>query len=220
MSRPYGLGLLVGIGAGLVLSSGTLLILYATGYGVTGTTALLSWLGLFTTGLGIALVLAPFVFPDPVETVIVERAPTPVPHSPTFTQATVHGRGPGTWTRYQPATSLEREWIIAACEFLLWARSLGSLGSPQHLKAGSVRNPNDWQEIIAPLIDHGAILPTQNGVLTRFAPEWDATRAFNAVIDGWVEFPERPAPRIVPFPAASATVDVELLSKAKADIAV
>lgn len=61
------MGLLAGIGTGLVLASGTLLTLYATGRGLHGTVAFLSWLGLFTTGFGLMLALAPWLFAEPQE---------------------------------------------------------------------------------------------------------------------------------------------------------
>lgn len=78
------MGLLAGIGTGLVLASGTLLGLYAFEHALHGVNGFLAWLGLFTTGFGLMLALAPWLFAEPKErsaapTQQQYAAPTPPP---------------------------------------------------------------------------------------------------------------------------------------------
>lgn len=211
MTRVYGLGLLAGVGLGLVLSSGTLLTLTARGYVWGVGFGITAWLGLFTCGLGIAMAAAPWIFPEPTEKAApVEThraAPASIPAAAPYDRVFNSTHGSAVERRYKPATATEAAWIDALSEFCLWVRDLQSLTGPAHQKAGVVANPNDWQDIIAPLVDHGAILPKRQGVETRWCAQWDATRAYNAVLAGYVKFPDRQPPKVKPFPTSTATID-------------
>jgi len=208
VNRVYGLGILSGVGLGLVTASGVLLSLYAKGYQWDLLTGLTAWAGLFTAGLGLMLALAPWIFQEPVEPLPYEPpvvAPVVIPAA--YERVFNSARGSGVERRYKPTTATEAAWIDALSEFCLWARDLQSLTGPAHQKAGVVANPNDWQDIIQPLVDHGAILPKRQGVETRWCAQWDATRAYNAILAGYVQFPDRQPPKVRPFPTSTATID-------------
>ncbi len=207
MNRVYGLGLLSGVGLGLVTASGLMLGLSASGFQWDTLTGIGAWLGLFTAGFGLMLALAPWVFPEPVEQAASAQPATPIPAQPQYDRVFNSARGSGVERRYKPATPNEGEWINAAADFLLWARQVGSLAGPAHVGV-SVQNPNDWQLIIAPLVDFGGVAPTQKGVVTRYAADYDATRLYNAVLAGWVQFPDTHPPKITPYSAQRMTVDV------------
>lgn len=211
MNRVYGLGLLAGVGLGLVTASGVMLGLYAKGFQWDTLTGIGAWLGLFTTGLGLMLTLAPWIFAEPAEYYPPEPVaarPTPAPVQRERIYNSAHGSA--IERRYKPTTTTEAAWIDALAEFCLWVRDLQTLTGPKHLAAGVVANPNDWQDIVQPLVDHGAVLPKRQGVETKWAPQWDATRAYNAVLAGYVTVPDRQPPKVRPFPARTATIDATM----------
>lgn len=195
--------LLAAVGLGALSACTVSLALYGFGYMPQGWAGLGAFLGFFGAGFGLV----------PWWEWAHYKAPAPLPETPRATPTPAHydtvsigGAKAGTYHAYRPSTAIEGEWITATADFLLHARALGSLAGPAHVGV-SVQNPNDWQLIIAPLVEHGAVMPTQKGVTTRFAPEWDSTRAYNAVMAGWVQFPETRPPKLTPYSAKRMTVD-------------
>lgn len=216
MTRTYGLGILSGIGVGLVASNGTLLAAYWQGYTVSGTSGFLTWLGLFSLGLGLMLALAPFIYKDTQTIEYPPSQPITPAVNPTarFDTVKVNGTGAGFYHKYRPSTTEEAAWIDAATDFLLWVRQKGTLDSATHVGL-SLQNPNDWMEMIGPFEQHGAVMPRQRGVKTQFAPDWDATRLFNSVLAGYVQFSERKPPKVTPYPSSRMTVDSDGVGKAR-----
>lgn len=208
MPRAYSLGILAGIGAGFASASGLMLLLYARGYQWGAGEGLLTWLGLFTTALGLVFLFSPWLFAEqePVSYETPETTAAPAQPVAQYERLFNSAHGSGVERRYKPITAIEAAWIDASADFLLWARQLGTLAGPAHVGV-SCQNPNDWQLIIAPLVDFGGIAPTQKGVTTHYTPDYDATRLYNAVLAGYVTFGEAAPPKITPYSARRMTVE-------------
>lgn len=198
--------LLAAVGLGALSACAVSLLLYAIGYMPSGWAGLGAFCGFFGAGFG----LVPWWEWAHYTALALTVAETPAAVARPVTQyerVFNSAHGSAIERRYKPTTTTEAAWIDALAEFCLWVRDLQSLAGPKHLAAGVVANPNDWQDIVQPLVDHGAVLPKRQGVETKWAAQWDATRAYNAVLAGYVTFPDRQPPKVRPFPARTATID-------------